>query len=136
MKNNIKCAIPLKECCYSKKEIWKEIEGYSGKYLISNKGKVVRRNKRGEYVQIKISKNDKGYPYFHTIFNGKKVTRSLHRTVAFYFLPNPQNFNEINHKDENKENNDVGNLEWCTRRYNNCYGTRLQKQVATRVGIN
>ena len=48
----------------------------------------------------------------------------VHRLVAMAFVPNPNNYNRINHKDENKSNNDYRNLEWCTDKYNANYGTR------------
>lgn len=63
--------------------------------------------------------------YLHVLLckNGKYITHNVHRLVAETFIPNPDNLPEINHKDENKENNCVDNLEWCTRKYNMNYGT-------------
>lgn len=53
--------------------------------------------------------------------DGKKKNYSVHRLVAIAFLPNPENFEEVNHRDFNKENNRVENLEWCDREYNMSY---------------
>lgn len=58
---------------------------------------------------------------------GKRKSYILHRLVAKAFLPNPNNYPVINHKDENTHNNRVDNLEWCTQKYNINYGTRTQK---------
>ncbi len=55
----------------------------------------------------------------------------VHRLVAIAFIDNPFEYQEVNHKDENKLNNNVNNLEWCTRKYNNTYGTRLEKVKAS-----
>lgn len=128
-------SIPTKETLHQTKEEWKEIEGYDGKYVISNTGKVKRRNKRGSYVEVRTSRSDKGYWYFKLISKNEKKTVSLHRLVAKYFVENPMNLTEVNHKNENKDDNNAGNLEWCTRRYNNCYGTRIERQVKTRMAV-
>lgn len=52
---------------------------------------------------------------------------SVHRAVALTFIPNPSGFAEVNHKDENKHNNCVDNLEWISKQDNLCYGTRLDR---------
>ena len=110
-------------------EIWKDIEGYEGLYQISTMGRVksLRRNiilRQGitnGYERVVLSTNNipKGY--------------SIHRLVANAFIPNPDNLPQVNHKDENKANNRVDNLEWCTQKYNVNYGTinirKSQKQL-------
>lgn len=128
-------AIPKKESIQITNVQWKMLPGYDGKYIISNTGIVMRRRKDGAYVEAKTSKSNKGYVYFKTWFNGTKKTMSLHRTVAECFIRNPLKLPEVNHIDENKENNSTGNLEWCTALYNNCYGSRLKKQVMTRTAV-
>lgn len=60
--------------------------------------------------------------------NGIEETVPVHILVARAFIPNPDNLPEVNHKDENKSNNQVDNLEWCTRSYNMSYGT-LRKRI-------
>lgn len=67
------------------------------------------------YIKVSLNKNAKSKAY------------AVHRLIAGSFIPNPNNYPCINHKDENKQNNKLENLEWCTVKYNNSYGTRLQK---------
>lgn len=107
-----------------KKEIWKDIKGYEGLYKISNYGNVfsVKRNKLLKttihhygYVVISLNKNNAGRMF------------SVHRLVAEAFIPNPDNLPQVNHIDEDKTNNTVANLEWCTAGYNTNYGTRNKK---------
>ena len=101
------------------KDQWKPIEGYSN-YEISCLGQV--RNINTGYILKPFSS---GAGYLAVNLNGKK--KLVHRLVAKAFIPNPENFPQVNHKDENKHNNIVYNLEWCTQSYNNSYGFRLQK---------
>lgn len=135
VQTNVSKVIPLKIPSAIEKEILKEVKGTQGKYIISNLGYVLRRTKNGTYEKVKTSKNNKGYVYFKICLKGKKITVSLHRTVAEYFVANPQGYKEVNHIDEDKSNNNASNLEWCTRQYNNCYGTRLKRQIETRMEV-
>lgn len=105
------------------KEEWRDIKDYEGLYKISNLGNVfgVKRNKilkpieHKRYLNIILSKE------------GKRKSFRVHRLVAIHFIPNPKNHESVNHKDENKRNNSVLNLEWCTITENNIYGTRLSR---------
>lgn len=107
-------------------EVWKDIEGYEGKYQVSNLGRVRgldRKNSMGKTVKGRILKPRKthaGYLRAHLC----RDDRYIHRLVAEAFIPNPNNLPQINHKDEDKANNSVDNLEWCTCEYNLSYGSR------------
>ena len=107
-------------------EIWKDIEGYNGIYQISNLGRVKSlgntKNKKDKI--IKPVKNNKGYLRV-SLHKSNTLTRMyVHRLVAIAFIPNINNYPQINHIDENKSNNCVDNLEWCTAKYNCNYGTK------------
>lgn len=103
-------------------EVWKDIEGYKGLYQVSSWGRV-RSFYRGGRV-LKCRKNRDGYLLVTLCENGNVKDYSIHRLVTQAFIPNPQNKSEVNHIDENKENNRVENLEWCTRKENVNHGTR------------
>ena len=106
-------------------EIWKDIEGYEGLYQVSNTGQVKSLNYKGRGV-VKLLKqaiNYNGYKRVSLYKDGKQKHYFVHRLVAMTFIPNPDDLPIINHKDENKTNNNVNNLEWCTHKYNNNYGT-------------
>lgn len=101
-----------------------DIRGYEGLYAITEDGKVwsYRRNKF-----LSICQNRYGYLYVG-LFKDKKIKqKTIHRLVAEAFIPNPDNLPMVNHKDEDKTNNCVDNLEWCDATYNNNYGTRSIK---------
>ena len=108
-------------------EIWKDIKGYEGLYQISNLGNLISI-KHNTIKPIIVSKNQK-YLRNNLWKDGKYKTFSIHRLVAEAFLPNPNNFTVVNHKDGNKLNNRVDNLEWCTQSYNvkESYRLGLQK---------
>ena len=105
-------------------EEWKDIKGYEGIYQISNKGRVktLGNNRRKEKIREGIADNT-GYKRISLCKNGKEKKYSIHRLVAQAFLPNPDNLPVVNHKDENKLNNNVENLEWCTQKYNVNYSS-------------
>lgn len=115
-------------------EIWKDCKGYEGKYQVSTQGRVWSV-KGQRYLKGTVTK--KGYVYVHlTAKNGKAVKERLHRLVALTFLDNPDNLPVVNHKDENKLNNSVDNLEWCSHKYNCNYGTRNARISSTRRETN
>lgn len=116
----------------SNNEKWKDIKGYEGLYQISNLGRVKsleRFTDDGHHVMPKIlsQSSAKGYLKVGLSKKGKCKTIYVHKLVAEAFIPNVYNLPEINHKDENKENNRVDNLEWCTYYYNIHYGSAIQR---------
>lgn len=131
-------------------EIWKDIEGYKGLYQVSNLGQVRSLNYHMQKGNIKIMKQQKVRGYLVVEIHNKNRGKSkrtiyyIHRLVAQAFIPNPNNYPEVNHKDERPENNFVyvneggtvniekSNLEWCTEKYNNNYGTRLSRALETK----
>lgn len=105
-------------------EDWKDIAGYEGRYQVSNFGNVKSLNWRGTGIakNLYLKKSNKGYLHVELSDGKSKKSITVHRLVANAFIPNPNNYNEINHKDENTLNNCVDNLEWCTHKYNvSCY---------------
>lgn len=101
--------------------IWKQIKGYEGYYEVSNDGQVKSLKRYGLRRETLILANlttKKGYKYVSLSRDGVATRFKVHRLVATAFLENKSHFLEINHKDFNKANNAVGNLEWCTYKYN------------------
>ena len=105
-----------------------DVKGYEGLYAVTSCGKIwsYRRQKflkpatvRGGYLQVKLFKNEKSKQFY------------VHRLVAEAYLPNLENLPEINHKDENKANNCLQNLEWCDAKYNSNYGTRNDRLASS-----
>lgn len=120
------------------KEIWKDIEGYVGLYQVSNLGRVkslerICWNGQGYYkLKERILKhhNDRlGYARVTLCKEGICIGCSINREVARAFIENKNNYPCTNHKDENPRNNHVDNLEWCTYKYNNNYGTARERSV-------
>lgn len=105
-------------------EIWKDITYLGNEYKLSSQGILI--DKRTGEVK-KDFDNGNGYRIFAIWKNNVQHNVLVHRLVAEHFLPNPHNLPEVNHKDEDKLNNCVDNLEWCTKEYNQSYGTRLQR---------
>lgn len=118
-------------------EIWKDIEGYEGIYQISSHGRV-RSLDRENYAGnnsfrkikgkiLKLQDNGKGY-LIKILWNKSKYeARYIHRLVAEAFIENPNGYSQINHIDEDKYNNYLNNLEWCTHAYNQEYSKTYKK---------
>ena len=110
-------------------EIWKDKKDYEGHYQVSNFGRV-KSIKFGKEIILKQSIRH-GYYYVCLSKNGIVKTYNVHRLVAEAFIPNPNDYKEVNHKDENPQNNIVSNLEWCDRLYNVRYGTGIERRSKT-----
>ena len=108
-------------------EVWRDIEGFEGKYQVSNMGRVKSLTRKvWNYTKpgriLKPGMKENGYLHV-SLRNGDKSEKHahVHRLVANAFIPNPNNLPEVNHKNLNKEDNRVENLEWCTSRYNKAH---------------
>ena len=130
-------------------EVWRQVQGYEGIYEVSNYGRVksLSRDVKSCYgcighrkERLKMTQKDNsGYLVVQLYKNSRLKTKKIHRLVATAFIPNPNNYPCINHKDENKANNFVfikpdgtvdlekSNLEWCTYKYNSNYGTAISR---------
>lgn len=121
----------------TEKEVWKDVMGYEGLYEISSFGslKRLKRTTLGKngveynYPELIIKGDYDKDGYIRTTMskNKNKKTKKLHRLVAEAFIPNPNNYPEVNHLDETKDNNRVSNLEWTTTRGNANHGTRNER---------
>ena len=121
-------------------EVWKPVKGYEELYEVSNLGRVrsldryVKLGGKQKSDQLVLKKgrmlsekdNGHGYKSVHLTVNRNTKDKYVHRLVAQAFLNNPDNLPEVNHKDENKSNNCLDNLEWCTSQYNDLYGNHLK----------
>ena len=102
----------------------KDIKGYEGLYAVTSCGKV------WSYINEKFLKpgvNSDGYLQVQLFKEGKFKNHYIHRLVAEAYIPNPDNLPQVNHKDENRTNNCLQNLEWCDAKYNINYGTCITK---------
>lgn len=100
-------------------EIWKPIEGYEGLYEVSNLGRIKSLSgKHRREMILKLRDNGYGYLTIGLSKNNKNKRFKVHRIVAKTFLINNNNYEQVNHMDGDKHNNNVNNLEWCDRSYN------------------
>ena len=121
------------------KECWKPVVGYEKYYEVSNLGRVRSKNCErkiaggilrvfyGKELTQFVAPDD--YYVVRLTLDGKRKEKKVHRLVAEAFIPNPLNRPVINHKNENKRDNRVENLEWCSVRYNLRYGTTQRRRV-------
>ena len=122
-------------------EEWRAVPGYEGLYEVSSYGRVKSIDR---YVKSKSyrlhkgkvlspGKDRNGYLFVVLSYNGKHKGITVHRLVAESFIPNPDNLPQVNHKDEDKTNNNVDNLEWCDAKYNSNYGTARIRERETKI---
>lgn len=124
-------------------EIWKDIIGYEGLYQVSSLGRVRSLDRYVKYSNgqihlhkgkvLSLVKSNLGYLLVSLCCNGKYKSISVHRLVAQAFIENPDNLPEVNHRNEDKTDNRVENLEFCDRSYNNNYGSRKDKERDTKI---
>lgn len=136
----------IRYCDVINGEIWKDIDGFEDLYQISNMGRIKAKssyvlcyNGKQFYKHERIIKTcviNTGYE--RVLLHKDKMTSSalVHRLVAEHFIPNPNNEPQVNHKNENKLDNRVDNLEWCSRIYNANYGTCQIRRINTRLANN
>lgn len=128
------------------KEIWKDIKNYENYYEVSNFGRVrskyriIEQKYKGKNVKfvyksiiLKPYLINSGYYVVSLSKNSVQKKFLVHRLVAEAFLSNINNYNQINHKDENKLNNNISNLEWCNAKYNITYNDRA-KEIGKKLG--
>ena len=113
------------------KEKWKDIIGYEGYYKVSNLGNILslnyKRTGHPQLLSLRIGHKRNNYVDVMLTKNGKQKRYKIHRLVAEAFIPNPNNYPQVNHKDCNPLNNKVDNLEWCNAKYNINYSDRSIK---------
>ena len=107
-------------------EIWCPVKNYENLYEVSDQGRVKSIGYGKERI-LKPGRNTQGYLQVVLCKNGEKNNCVIHRLVSQTFIPNPDNLPEVNHKDEDKTNNSVSNLEWCDRKSNCNYGNRNKR---------
>ena len=104
-------------------------------YMIDKHGSIIRICNDGDWKGVCGFVNAHGYVKVGLRKNNKTYHTSVHKLVAMLFIPNPNNYPIINHKDENKTNNDYTNLEWCTVQYNNTYKNANNKYINKRKKV-
>ena len=111
------------------REEWRPVDGHEGLYEVSNMGNMKSLNykRTGKEKILKLRKNRDGYLVVSLCKEGAMKSYYVHRIVATAFLENPMGYTEVNHIDEDKTNNCVDNLEFCSRSYNINHGARNKK---------
>ena len=125
-------------------EIWKDVVGYEGRYVVSNLGKVKSlkktvphsHSKTRTFPEVVLKPNKVAFDYLQVSLykDGKRKCRYVHNLVMEAFVGEKKIGYEVNHKDEDKSNNRLENLEYLTAKENNNYGTRIERSA--NYGVN
>ena len=107
----------------------RDIPGYEGLYAATEDGRIFSY-KSNKFLKLGKRKDD--YLQVNLYKDGKQKKYLVHRLIASTYLDNPENLSQVNHKDEDKSNNSVQNLEWCTAAYNANYGTGKERSAKSR----
>ena len=115
-------------------EEWRDIKDYKNLYQVSSLGRVksLGNDKKRKEKILKPFKNNKGYLQIFLCKENKRKGMLVHRLVCEAFLKNPYNLPDVNHRNEDKQDNRLENLEYCDKRYNNNYGTRNERVAKQR----
>ncbi len=119
-------------------EIWKDIEGFEGRYQVSNLGRVMSLMTNHGKLQRKLKpQHERNYLYVNLSVKDKGHTKDVHRMVAKAFVPNPDNKPMVNHIDGSKLNNNASNLEWvtCSENHKHAYASGLRTSNGTATGL-
>lgn len=114
-------------------EEWRQVIEYEGLYQVSSLGRVKSLKDNNDKSREKILRQVKlknGYLKVNLWKNGKIKNCTVHRLVANAFIPNPSGFRCVNHRNEDKTDNCIGNLEWCDQKYNVNFGSVIKRRVA------
>lgn len=115
--------------CFGHRQIWKSVVDHEGLYEVSNRGNI--RSLHKETKELSIANSKRGYRVVSLYKDGNATMKNVHQLVAQAFIPNPDNKPCINHKDFNRLNNYVENLEWCTYAENNLHSIEEGKKGRT-----
>lgn len=125
-------------------EEWVDVVGYEGLYMVSNLGNIkskdrISNNMWGELIKkgkkLSFPKNNEGYKVGNLTKNKIYKYFKLHRIVAIAFIPNPTSKEEVNHINGIRDDNRVENLEWCTKRENQCHSARNKNCSSKFIGV-
>lgn len=112
-------------------EIWKDIKGYEKKYKISNLGNIRSYCTGKEIIRKQVFNKKLGY---YAVCLGSNNKQYVHRLLAQAFIPNQENKKQVNHKDGNRANNDLSNLEWVTCSENHIHAYKELKRIPAMLG--
>lgn len=127
-------------------EEWRDVIGYEGYYEVSNLGRIRSKDRVIQYSDGRVvhrrsllkspTLSGNSYPRVGLQVNGKLTMKMVHRIVAEAFISNPNNYPIVNHKDEDKTNCQVSNLEWCDNSYNVSYSNKGIDRRSTKLAYN